>query len=74
MIVGGDIGGFGAGSDFAWSALGLVGYRFEMLGLDSSALVGYRALGQDFDTGSGANKFKWDVTMHGPIIGLVTRF
>jgi hypothetical protein len=47
---------------------------FEMLGLDSSAVAGHRALGQDYDTGGGASKFKWDVTMHGPLIGLVMRF
>lgn len=45
IIVGGDIGGFGVGSDFAWSALGLFGYQWKGLGLDWAVLAGYRALG-----------------------------
>ena len=74
IILGGDVGGFGVNSNFAWSAVGLLSYRFEMLDLHSSAVAGYRALGQDYDAGSGANRFQWDVTMHGPIIGLMLRF
>jgi len=74
LVVDGDVGGFGVGSDFAWSACTLIGYRFDMFGADASAVVGYRALGQDYDQGSGRNAFRWDVTMHGPITGLVMKF
>jgi hypothetical protein len=74
LIMSGDVGGFGVGSDFSWNLLGLVGYRFHLFGLDSSFLAGYRALSQDFDDGSGANRFEWDVTVHGPIMGLAMRF
>ena len=71
----GDIGGFGAGSDFAWSAVGLIGYRFDLFGNDNArVLVGYRALSQDYTDGSGDNKFKWDVTLYGPILGLLIPF
>jgi len=71
----GDIGGFGAGSDFAWSAGGLIGYRFDLFGNDNArVLVGYRALSQDYTDGSGDNKFKWDVTLYGPILGLLIPF
>jgi hypothetical protein len=71
----GDIGGFGAGSDFAWQASGLIGYRFGLFGEnDSRFLFGYRALSQDYDTGSGANKFEWDITLHGPIFALAIEF
>jgi hypothetical protein len=69
-----DVGGFGVGSDFAWSALGLFGWRFALLGQDAAALWGYRALGQDYSTGSGRQRFEWDVIMHGPAIGLTVRF
>lgn len=62
------------GSDFAWSTTGLIGYRFGIFGLDCSAVAGYRALSQDYATASGTSGFKWDVTMHGPVMGLVTRF
>jgi hypothetical protein len=59
------------GSDFAWNAFGLIGYRFGLFGEDNArVLAGYRALSQDYTDGSGRNKFKWDITMHGPILGL----
>lgn len=67
----GDIGGFGIGSDFAWDAVGLIGYRFNLFGdKNPRVLAGYRVLSQDYTDGSGRNKFKWDVTLHGPILGL----
>jgi hypothetical protein len=70
-----DIGGFGVGSDFTWQAAGYVGYRFSIFSdADSNLLVGYRALYQDYSNGSGANKFKWDVTAYGPMAGLAVRF
>jgi len=71
----GDIGGFGVGSDFAWQAIGLVSYRFGLFGENNSRfLFGYRALHQDYSTGSGTNKFEWDVTLHGPIFALAIEF
>ena len=71
VTLAGDIGGFGIGSDFAWDAFGLIGYRFSLFGEDNAkVLAGYRALSQDYTDGSGRNKFKWDITMHGPILGL----
>lgn len=69
-----DIGGFGAGSDFTWSGLATLGYRFELFGAQAMALGGYRALYQDFEEGSGLNKFAWDLWLHGPIIGMVVKF
>ncbi len=67
----GDIGGIAFGSDFAWDAFGLIGYQFSLFGEDNArVLAGYRALSQDYTDGSGRNKFKWDVTLHGPILGL----
>ena len=67
----GDIGGFGVGSDFQWQATGLAAYRFSLFGdEDAKFLAGYRALYQDYSTGSGASKFEWDATLHGPILAL----
>jgi hypothetical protein len=71
----GDIGGVAFGSDFAWDALGLIGYRFDLFGeKNAQAFGGYRALSQDYTDGSGNNKFEWDVTLYGPILGMVIRF
>lgn len=62
----GDIGGFGAGSDFAWSALAVLDYRF---GETTSITFGYRHLDFDYDTGSGDREFGIDAYLTGPVIG-----
>jgi hypothetical protein len=54
---------------------GLVGYSFHLLGDDNAKVfAGYRALGQDYSDGSGADKFEWDETLHGPVLGLAYHF
>jgi len=74
-ILAGDIGGVAFGSDFAWDAFGLIGYRFNLFGeKNAQAFAGYRALSQDYTDGSGRDKFQWDVTLYGPILGLVIGF
>jgi hypothetical protein len=73
LIAGADIGGFGVGSDLTWSAIGLVGYKMPIFGLDTTTVIGYRALYQDYKDGN-ANAFKWDMTIHGPIMGTIIRF
>jgi hypothetical protein len=72
----GDVGGFGVGSDFAWQVAGAVGYRFSLFSDEDNAQViaGYRALSQDYDDGSGSDRFEWDVTLHGPLLGLSIGF
>jgi hypothetical protein len=74
LLVSGDVGGFGVGSDFAWSVTGLLGYRWQAAGLDWAVLGGYKALAEDYTSGSGPGRFRWDTTMHGPILGLSVRF
>ena len=67
----GDLGGFSVGSEFTWQLWATLGYRFGLFGDDNAnVLVGYRALSQDYKDGSGENRFRWDVIIHGPIIGL----
>lgn len=70
----GDIGGFGVSSDFTWSATGVIGYDFELFKHPASVLAGYRAVGMDYTSGSGASRFEWDVTLHGPLIGFELQF
>lgn len=75
LSVGGDVGGMAFGSDFAWGAFGLVNYRFNLFGNDNARFfVGYKAMSQDYEDGSGAKKFEWDVTAHGPVLGLTIPF
>jgi hypothetical protein len=64
LSLAGNIGGVAFGSDFAWSASGLIGYQFSLIGEDNArAFAGYRALSQDYTDGSGNDKFEWDVTL-----------
>ena len=71
LTVRGDIGGFRVGSDFTWNASAIFGYHFSRT---ISLWLGYRVLGVDYDSGSGSSKFKYDVTMSGPIVGLGFHF
>jgi hypothetical protein len=71
----GDVGGFGAGSDFSWQAL--ANYNMEMCRTDLytvDAYVGYRALSVDYTQGSGKTRYEYDVLQHGPVLGLTMKF
>jgi hypothetical protein len=67
----GDIGGFGAGSQFTWNVEGVFLYRVARL---VSLGIGYRALNIDYQRGSGATQFKFDMLIHGPLLGAVFHF
>ncbi len=71
-----DVGGFGVGSRLSVNAQTYLGYRTMMLGRPTILRFGYRALYQDYenDDFTGVNKFRWDVTQHGPVVGLSMRF
>ena len=64
------------GIDFTWGAMRTICYRFRLFSEENNARVvgGYRVLYQDYKDGSGDDKFEWDVTFHGPILGLVVEF
>jgi hypothetical protein len=71
IFASGDVGGFGAGSDLTWQTFGTAAYRFGLFGEnDTNAFFGYRALAQDYSSGS----FRWDVVQHGPVLGLAVQF
>jgi hypothetical protein len=74
VTLAGNVGGFGVGSDLAWEATALGGYRFHfskrILG---NVVFGYRALHEDFESG-GEVGFKYDVTLHGPYVGVSIDF
>lgn len=62
-----DIGGFGVGSDFTWSALATVNYAAtERLAVSG----GYKVLDVDYDHDGHA----YDVRLRGPALGLTYRF
>jgi hypothetical protein len=70
VAVAADVGGFGGGSDSTWNVHLLLGYKLKFHERDMIFRVGYRALYQDYESGSGKAKFGWDVTQHGPIAGV----
>jgi hypothetical protein len=72
--INGDIGGFGVESDFTWSTTAVFGYNFDLFSTPATVLFGYRAYGWDYADGAGLDRFVWDVTQHGPILGLSLRF
>ena len=47
----GDVGGFGAGSQFSWQVVAAYGYDTMCFGMPLHAVIGYRALSVDFSDG-----------------------
>lgn len=73
ILLEGDIGGFGAGSDQSWSAMGgLVYDRWER----ASIYVMYRGLGVDYEEGTRGTGsfFRHDAVTHGLLAGIGFRF
>ena len=74
LAINGDVGGFGAASDFTWSATALVAWDFEAFGTPASLMLGYRAVGWEYSEGAPAERFTWDIVEHGAILGFALRF
>ncbi len=71
LNVNGDIGGFGVGSEFAWSAGGGVGYSVSRT---VDLLLEYRAYDFDYDNGeSGLDRYGFDGALYGLMIGALFR-
>ena len=67
----GEIGGFGAGSDFEWQLFPRVGFRLTET---ASLEFGWRWLDMDYSTGEGTEQFGYDVLTQGPVAGFAFRF
>jgi hypothetical protein len=75
LLLRGDIGGFGVGSDFSWQAIGAYGFEFGTYqGITFSGVIGYRALYVDYVQGEGRSRYEFDMLQHGPILGISARF
>ncbi len=68
----GDVGGFGAGSEFSWQLLATYSYDFDDGAM--SAVIGYRALGIDYSQGDGLATRSLDLILHGPVLGFTFRW
>ena len=75
FVLRGDVGGFGAGSQFSWQAIATYNAPLcEIHGIPVDGYVGFRALSADFSQGSGRSKFEFDNVLYGPVIGATMRF
>jgi hypothetical protein len=53
VMLEGDVGGFGVGSDFSWQVVGTYGFDVNVFGSTMHSVVGYRALAVDYsETGA----------------------
>jgi hypothetical protein len=70
----GDIGGFGAGSEFSWQAVATYGFDVNAFGTTMRSVVGYRALSVDYSENTQHGKSGLDWIQHGPILGVAFRW
>jgi hypothetical protein len=66
----GDIGGFGAGSEFSWQAVGVYSFQTQCLGMPLIADLGYRALYVDYSENGRFGENGLNVLQHGPLMGI----
>lgn len=67
----GDVGGFNVGSDLTWQAFPFLTWH----GSEAfSVQAGYRWVYTDYETGSGASRFKYDILTQGPQVGFTVHF
>jgi hypothetical protein len=73
LLFRGDVGGFGIGSasELTWNLLAGVDFRPWQR---ASFKFAYRIYNLDYETGSGTNKFGFDGTLHGPMLGVTFYF
>ena len=67
----GNIGGFGLASNYTWRTDFVFSYKFNRY----FGIVGaFRALGTNYKTGSGNDRFKYNLKQYGPAIGIAFTF
>ncbi|MBA1156719.1 hypothetical protein [Microvirga mediterraneensis] len=75
LLLRGDIGGFGLGSDLSWQAIGAYGFELGTYqSITFSGVIGYRALYVDYAQGEGRQRYQFDMLQHGPVLGISARF
>jgi hypothetical protein len=66
----GDIGGFGAGSEFSWQVVGVYSFHTAIFGVPLHADLGYRALAVDYSERGRFGRDGLDIVQHGPVMGV----
>jgi hypothetical protein len=73
ILLRGDIGA--GGSKLTWQALAAYSYDFTTRnGITYSGVLGYRALYANYSQGEDLTRYKFDMLVHGPVVGLTIRF
>jgi hypothetical protein len=70
----GDVGGFGAGSEFSWQAVATYGFDVNAFGTTMRSVVGYRALYVDYNEIGQHGRDGLDWVQHGPVLGAAFRW
>ena len=74
LVLQGDVGGFGVGSDFTWQALAAYNFEWNFAGYKLNPYLGYRAISVDYEEGSGRRRIGLDFVQHGPVAGLTFKW
>jgi hypothetical protein len=71
-----DVGGFGAGSDLAWSLLGAFRYDtpWKLGHADVGLTAGYKVYDVDYSAGAGGEERDFHLQMRGPVLGVAFTF
>jgi hypothetical protein len=70
----GDVGGFGAGSDFSWQAVATYGFDVNVFNTTMRSVLGYRALSVDYSQNDAHGRSGLDWIQHGPVLGVAFRW
>ena len=74
LMLRGDVGGFGAGSDITVQLAAGYSMDTQLFGMPTTAYFGYRALYIDYEQGNGNRTFGLDMWWHGPVLGATFRW
>ena len=74
LMLEGDVGGFGAGSDFSWQVVGTYGFDVHCFGTPLHTVIGYRALAVDYSENGRFGRNDLDFVEHGPVMGVKLRW
>ena len=70
----GDVGGFGAGSEFSWQAVATYGFDVNVFNTTMRSVIGYRALSVDYSQNGAHGRSGLDWIQHGPVLGVAFRW
>jgi hypothetical protein len=70
----GDIGGTSTNRQYSYSATGLIGYTPQSFWTNTTTSLGYHFIAQHYISGSGFNRYEWNMHLFGPVLAFTIRF